>query len=314
MNQLISKIEAAGTIALFGHTNPDGDCIGSCLGLYNYISDNYPEKQVVVYLEPIPRKFWFLKGAERIISTPEDKRYDLAISLDCGDLARHGAFGDIFLAATDTVCMDHHKSNKGFGDYFCCVPDVSSTCEVIFEHLDAERISLACAEALYLGIVHDTGVFKFPCTGSRTMCIAGALLEKGVDSQKIIDDTFFRVTLPQNKLTGEALLHAELSLDGRMISTLVTKEMFQRHGAVKADTDGIVDKLRVTEGCEVACFVYQTGEASYKFSLRSIQRVDVSEIAVAFGGGGHARAAGFNGTGDIGELMKQVTDMVRERL
>ena len=160
MNKLIEKIEEVDSIALFGHTNPDGDCIGSCLGLFNYIRDNYPDKKVTVYLQQLVEKFKFLKGAAEVVSTPDDKKYDLGISLDCGDMDRHGEFGSIYKSARYTICFDHHRSNEGFGDYFVCEPDSSSCCEVLFGYLDYDKISKNCAEALYLGIVHDTGVFK----------------------------------------------------------------------------------------------------------------------------------------------------------
>ncbi len=310
----LNKIEAAQNIAILGHIRPDGDCVGSCLGAYNYILDNYAGKNVVVYLEEIPHKFRFLKGAENIRHTVCDIDYQLAISLDCGARDRHGKFVDIFGNAEDTICLDHHRSNEGFGNYFYCKPNASSTCEILYGHFSPEKISKACAEALYLGIVHDTGVFKYPSTSPETMRIAGEMISKGVSSQYIIDETFYKVTFNQNKLTGEALMNATLHLDGKAVSTCITLEMFQRYGASKEDTDGIVDKLRVTDGVEVAIFIYQLAEHVYKFSLRSIEIVDVSKISVSFGGGGHIRAAGFEAEGNVDDLLEQILEMIKEQL
>ncbi|MBO6114241.1 MAG: bifunctional oligoribonuclease/PAP phosphatase NrnA [Lachnospiraceae bacterium] len=314
MNKLIEKIETSNTIAIFGHMNPDGDCIGSCLGLWNYIRDNYEEKEVVVYLQPLHDKFRFLKGADKVVSTQDDRIYDLGISLDCGDTDRHGEFGEIFKKSIYTICFDHHRSNQGFGDFFHCEPDSSSCCEVLFNFLDFDKISTECAEALYLGIVHDTGVFKYQATTEETMTIAGKLISKGARSQYIIDETFFKVSYNQNKLTGRALLDSKLFMDGKVIASCITKEIFDEYNTSKDDTDGIIDKLRVTDGVEVAILAYQKGEDLYKYSLRSVRYIDVSVIATAFGGGGHVRAAGFDAKGSFDDNLKLILDMIMEQM
>ena len=313
MNKLIEMIEQAHSVAILGHTKPDGDCAGSCLGLYNYIIDNYPDKETVVYLEELPHSFGFLSGVERIVHEFEDKVYDLAVSLDCSDTDRHVHFGPIFRNAKTTACVDHHKSNEGFGDFFLCEPDTSSACEVLYKLLDDSLISRNCAEALYLGIVHDTGVFKYQSTSPDTMRIAGALMSKGLDTQKIIDDTFYKVSYNQNLLTGHALLHAKLFLGGKLIMTKLDEEDFEKFNAGKDDTEGIVDKIRVTEGIDVAVFAYRFPGKEWKFSLRSIRTVDVSVIATHFGGGGHVRAAGFNAD-NFEPAFEKVLKMAGEQL
>lgn len=314
MKEFLDKIMTAGKVAIVGHINPDGDCVGSCLGLYNFISDNYNDKQVDVYLQPIPRKFMFLKGAELIKHQPEDIQYDLCISLDCGDRDRHGDFAVVFAGAKTTACLDHHRSNAGFGDYFYLDADASSTCEVLYRHICQGDISLDTAECLYLGMVHDTGVFKYPATSEETMTIAGKLISKGVRTQFIIDETYYKVGYNQNRLTGEALLNSRLYCGGKVIVTCITNEMFERHHTTKEDTDGIVDKLRVTDGVEVAILAYQKGKSLYKFSFRSIEYVDVSKIAVSYGGGGHIRAAGVDIEGDFEATLKDILKMIEEQL
>lgn len=310
--ELVNLIQEAKTIGIFGHIRPDGDCVGSCLGLYHYIQDNF-EAKVTVYLEKIPEKFNFLKGADRICHEPQDITLDLAISLDCGNRERHGIFYDLYGKAKKSACLDHHRSNQGFGDYFDCDADASSACEVLYRYLNPELISLECAQCLYLGIVHDTGVFKYSACKKETMQIAGALLEKGVDAQKIIDDTFYRVSYKQNLLMGEAMQQAKLALSGKVVYTYVTKEMFARYDCGKEETDGIVDKIRLIDGVEVALFAYQM-EQSIKISLRSISYVDVSRIAVAYGGGGHIRAAGFEVKENFETALTQILKMIEEQL
>lgn len=309
-----NKIENAISIAILGHIRPDGDCVGSCLGLYNYIIDNYENKVVDVFLEPIVDKFKFISGSDKIKHEPVDKIYDLAVSLDCSDRDRHGDFINIFPNAKDTICLDHHKSNLGFGNYFYCDSEASSTCEVLFRHLDYDKIGIECAKAIYLGIVHDTGVFKYQATSCETMKIAGELLNKGVNSQQIIDDTFYKVSYKQNKITGEALLNAKLFYEGKVICSCITTDIFEKYEATKSDTDGIIDKLRVTDGVEVAIFIYQLDDNKYKFSLRSVSYVDVSKIAVSYGGGGHMRAAGFEASGDYEEILSDILGKIEEDL
>ncbi len=307
-------IDAASTISIVGHVHPDGDCVGSCLAVYNYITENYADKTVDVYLEALPAPFKFLSGSKKVKHELGKGRYDLSFSLDCSDTERHGKFAKSFSHAITTVTIDHHVTNKGFGDI--CVVDgaSSSTCEVIAEMLDMDKVSLATAECLYLGMVHDTGVFKYSCTGRRTMEIAGLLLEKGVRSDKIIDDTFYKKTYKQNLLMARTLLESRLFLKGKVILGVVTREMFRDARAVPQDTEGIVEQLRLTDGVEAAVFVYQLPKKQLKFSLRSKEYVDVSKIAEEFGGGGHIRAAGFETSLKYEEALNKVLERIEEQL
>ena len=173
------QVQTAQTIAISGHMNPDGDCIGSCLGLYTYIVEQYPEKEVTLFLEPVQDKFSFLKYADQITQEKKiDGPYDLFFSLDCSDTDRLHNFKGYFEEAKYKICVDHHFTNEGFGDLRFIVPDASSTCEVLFDMFAWDKISLECAQDLYMGIVHDTGVFKHTNTTRKTMETAGALLEK----------------------------------------------------------------------------------------------------------------------------------------
>ena len=290
MNDLIREIENADSIAITGHINPDGDCIGSTLGMYNYITSNYPGKKVQVYLQEFPDVFMFLNGASEVKHETDDEIYDLFMSLDCGDPDRFTPFAQYFETAKRTLCIDHHISNKGFGDVCYVEPQACSAAEAIFKLLDEDKINQPCAEALYMGIVHDTGVFKHSNTTRSAMTIAGILIEKGARPSFVIDETFYKKTLTQNKLLGYALLGMKQFANGKITHTLLTFEDFEKFGASKMDTDGIVDQLRLTSGTEVAFFMYQSGENEYKISLRANNIVNVSEIACSHGGGGHVKA------------------------
>lgn len=193
MGILDEMLEGKKTIVILGHVNPDGDCIGSCLGLYNYLKENYEGLEVSVYLEKIGVKFSFLSGFEDVHTEYDDtKTFDLCITSDASDVPRLGVFAPYRETAKDTFCVDHHITNKGMCRVNVIESWASSASEVMFRLLDKEKISKAVAECLYTGIAHDTGIFKFSSTSRQTMEIAGFLMEKGIDFQKIIDDSFLR--------------------------------------------------------------------------------------------------------------------------
>lgn len=314
MNDLIREIENADSIAITGHINPDGDCIGSTLGMYNYITSNYPDKKVQVYLQEFPDVFMFLNGASAVKHEADDEIYDLFMALDCGDTDRFEPFMNHYDTAKRRLCIDHHISNKGFGDVCYVEPGACSAAEAIFKLLDEDRINQPCAEALYMGIVHDTGVFKHSNTTRESMTIAGILIEKGARPSFVIDETFYRKTLTQNKLLGYALLGMKQFADGKITHTLLTWDDFAKFGASKMDTDGIVDQLRLTSGTEVAFFMYQSGSDEYKISLRSNEIVNVSQIACSHGGGGHVKAAGCNMKGDPEKIVAEIVAEIEKQL
>ncbi len=307
MNNLDSQLEGVATVAIAGHVRPDGDCVGSCLATYNYIRTQFPQIQAVVYLEPIPNLFKFMAGADEIRNDcSEDVSYDLFLALDCGDLGRLGAAAKYFESAKKTVCIDHHVSNQSFADENYIFPDASSTSELIFDLIDTDKITKEIAECIYTGIVHDTGVFQYSCTSAHTMEIAGILMEKGIDFPKIVDKTFFEKTYEQNRILGCALLKSQLHLGGTCISTVITRKEMEEYGVLPKHLEGIVSQLRSTKGVETAIFLYENEDGAYKVSMRSASVVDVAEIAVKFGGGGHARAAGITMSGEPEEIMAKL--------
>ena len=194
--------------------------------------------------------------------------------------------------ADKTINIDHHISNPGFADINCVFPDSSSTCEVIYELFDDKCIDMEIAEALYTGIVHDTGVFQYSCAGRRTMEIAGALSEKGINKSRIIDESFYEKTYKQNLILGRCLLESYLCLENQCIVSVATAEIMKEYDADTEDLEGIVNQLRITKGVKAAVFIYELSDKEYKVSLRANQNVNVSSAEAVFGGGGHIKAAG----------------------
>ncbi|MBQ4282614.1 MAG: bifunctional oligoribonuclease/PAP phosphatase NrnA [Lachnospira sp.] len=309
--KIANIISGAVTVGITGHIRPDGDCVGSTLGLYNYIKDNMPEIEVDVYLEEPGEEFSYLNGIREIKHTPvEGKVYDVFFVLDCSSLDRIEPFVNQFNSAKKTVCIDHHISNTGFADESLVIPSASSACEVLYGTFDEENVSKAVAECIYTGIIHDTGVFKYSATSALTMTIAGKMMEKGIDYSDIIDNSFYKKTYVQNQILGRALLESVLFYEGKCIFSVVTSKELEFYGVTGKELGGIVEQLRLTDGVEVAIFMYQVDDGEYKVSMRSKKIIDVSTIAVSFGGGGHVRAAGFNAKGTPHQIINRIGTMI----
>lgn len=303
INEILS---GAKNVGITGHVRPDGDCIGACLGLYNYICDNMPEINVQVFLEKTAPEFDFIKNIDKISNVPTDDKFDVFFVMDCSTMDRFEPFKECFVNSGKRVCIDHHVSNADFADLQLVIPESSSTCEVLFGTLEEDLISKATAECIYTGIVHDTGVFKYGCTSSKTMEIAGKMMDKGIAYTEIIDNSFYKKTYVQNQILGRALLESILFYDGRCIFSAVTKKEMDFYGIDGKGLSGIIEQLRLTEGVEVAIFLYETGVSEYKVSLRSKSYVDVSKVAIYFGGGGHKKAAGCTMQGTVHDIINNL--------
>jgi len=313
MNKLLELIENAKNIAITGHVSPDGDCTGSTLALYNYITENFEGKQVRVCLEKPSIKFSYMNGFDLISEDPFSEA-DLLVSLDASDRERLGSRGVMLDTAKESICIDHHVTNTNFAKFNIVEDFRSSTCELLYTLLDYNKISVNTAVCLYTGIVHDSGVFKYQSTTRQTMEIAGALIDKGFDFTKIIDDTYFKKNFNATRLLGLVLTNAKLIFDGKCCYGLLDYDTWTGYIDDKKKMDGIIDNLRNIDGVEIALFMYETAKDEHKVSLRSIN-ADVSAIATALGGGGHMRAAGATVHGKADELLENtILPMIKKEL
>ncbi|MDL2250645.1 bifunctional oligoribonuclease/PAP phosphatase NrnA [Lachnospiraceae bacterium OttesenSCG-928-J05] len=312
---LTKVLDGVKTVAIGGHIRPDGDCVGSCLGMYLYLTKVYPEVKVDVYLQRFSKTFGFLQRIEDIKhEVTGEKEYDLFISLDCGDRERLGFTLPLFDKAKRTLCIDHHESNNAFADVNYIYPEASSTAELVYDLLDKDEIDTGIAQAIYLGIVHDTGVFQYSNVAPSTFQAAAFLITKEIDAPRIISETFYAKTYAQNQILGRTLLESFLLLEGKVIAGSVSRRVMDFYGVNPGDFEGIVSQMRVTEGVEVAIFMYELEPGNFKVSLRSKDIVDVNRIAAYFGGGGHKKAAGFNMAGTAHDITNNVTKFVAEQL
>ena len=308
-------LENVTTAVIAGHTRPDGDCAGATLALYNYIRDNYPQVHVDLYLEPVAEVYKVIKNSDRIISDYDrDFTYDVFFALDSSDKERLAGAVKYFDAARRTVCIDHHISNEGFADENIIFPKASSTCEVLADLMDMDAVDVAVAEALYIGIICDTGCFKHSNTSEQTMNVTGKLISKGIRFSKLTDEVFYQKTYMQNQLLGRCPLESFLVFSGQCIVSVADRKVMDFYEAASSDLEGVIDQMRITKGVEVAVLLTEIGDHKYKVSMRSNELVDVAKIAGIYGGGGHIRAAGCTMSGTKYDVINNLTMFIEEQL
>ena len=311
MTGLREIAQGAKTILIAGHLRPDGDCVGAAAAAYLYLKKIYPEAQISAYVEKVPEVYRFLDPEHSIFveKLPEGP-VDLFLSLDSSSKDRLGEAERLFDTAGRTACIDHHVSNLGYARENFVEAGSSSACEVLYGLMEEELIDTRIAEAIYIGIIMDTGVFRYSNTSKKTMEIAGSLMEKGVPFWKYIDECFYQRTYTQTQLLGRTLLTSMRLMEGRVIVATVTRRMLEFYGAQTEDIEGIIDQLRVTKGVEVALLLQEIDDQQYKVSMRSNTFVDVSKIAVYFGGGGHVKAAGRTMRGSLHDVVNNITEHI----
>lgn len=312
---LMEVCKGATDIGISAHIRPDGDAVGSCLALYHYLKNMMPEVSVKVFLENPPACFSKMEGIENVDSSfPEHESFDVFFALDVAkEESRMGASFPYAQAAKCVVNIDHHISNKnGSGDINYVLPEAAATCQVLYELMDEQWIDVKVAEALYIGIIHDSGVFQYSNTSPRTMEIGAKLISYGFPFNELIEETFYQKTYLQNQLLGRALLESIRIMDGRVIVSCLDRKAIEFYESVTQDYEGIVNQLRNTKGVDCAMFIYEFSPMTFKVSLRSNEKVDVSKVAEFFGGGGHKRAAGCTLNGTYHDVVNNVAAQIEK--
>ncbi len=316
-----AEIRGRDRFLLTAHEGPDGDALGSLLGMHHLLTRL--GKDSVMFLAakefPLPVEYRFLPLEEVFHEAPVDVAARTIVFLDCGNVDRMPVD---FLTAGDnfTINIDHHHDNTLFGDLNLVEVGASSTAEIVYElaALLGVRLTPEMASALYVGLVTDTGKFMYENTSARTHQIAADLIEAGVE----IDETYRRlyehVPIEKLRLLSRALDGLERYCDGALVLARIDGEDYAASGAGEEMTEGIIDHLRSVEGAIVAALIRDLGNrgsAARKVSLRSSGGdVDVSAIARANGGGGHKRAAGFSTDLDSDAVVAMLCAAVAEQL
>lgn len=311
--KIIDELKDAKTIAISGHIRPDGDCVGSVMGLYLYLQKEMPESQIDVYLDKPADIFDCISHIHDIKSGFNvNQTYDAFVVLDTAP-DRLGDAEPIYRNARKKINIDHHISNTGFGDVSVVEPERSSTAELLYDLMRPEMIDEEIAKAIYIGIIHDTGVLRYSNTSPRTLQVVGELIKFGFDFPQIIEETFYEKTYCQTQIMGRAVTESVCFMEDRCIVSMVSRRMMEFYQVTSKDLDGIVNQLQSVRGVDCAIFMYETGESEYKVSMRSNGKVDVSAVAMKFGGGGHVRAAGCTVSGTYQDIIDKLSIEIAEQ-
>ncbi len=310
--ELIKKINSSKKIAIFNHTNPDGDALGSAFGLKLCLLAL--GKQADVFLregDELTKEYKLLKGTKSQGLSIKD--CDLKIAVDCADLERLGTLSSAFDG--ETVAIDHHITHTPFAKTTVVVPSAPATGEIIFDLAKALGVSLThdIAYNLYMAIVCDTGSFKFSSTTPKTHTTAAELMETGINISDMTKKLFDTKTPEYLAMYKKGIENLELFSNGKVALLAFCENDFLDAGLTEADADAIVNLPNSIQGAEVGVYIRQR-EDGFKVSLRSNSVLDVSKIAVHFGGGGHERASGFTLKMPLDEVKKIVTDKLEAEL
>lgn len=293
LDNIIEEIDKAKNIVILTHEMPDGDAIGSSLALYAGLKQL--GKDIDVVIPEYSKTYEFLPNSSEIKKEGRNEVYDLAIALDCGDIKRLNGFAKYFEDANTTISIDHHSSNTMFADYNFVNPTAPACAQILVIVLEALGVIIdkEIGTCLLTGIITDTGGFKYKGVTAETFEFVAELLNRGVNVSDVYKKVLQTISKTRFELTRIATNRLEFLEDGKITFTYITKEDEQKLGAGINDHDGIVERGRDIEGVEVSIFLRET-DNGYKISLRSNEYVNVSDICLMFGGGGHIRAAGGN--------------------
>lgn len=302
-------------IAIFPHVNPDGDAIGSAVGLCHFLREEGKTANVIS-AKDIEYKIRFLMDKLPFVSPEEAEEikedWDLIVVVDCGDIKRIEDRAHL-IEDRPIVVIDHHKTNGGFGDYNFIYPNMPATCEIIYNMIEAYggTLSPIAAEALYTGLLTDTGSYQYSNANAQTLRVGAELLDTGMDKSEVIFHLYQNEKPQLIKLETMALSKAEYYFGGRLALTCVDAAMLSETGAEMSDSGEISSKLRNIAGVVVACLLKEeadehAGTLTTKVSARALKGYDLTKIASFFGGGGHIAAAGFTIKADKEEAKARV--------
>jgi phosphoesterase RecJ-like protein len=319
MRAAVEAISRESEIVLACHQGPDGDALGSMQALALALRARGVKAIASWGSDPfvLPKHYAFMPGLEGLTEpSAVPAAPGLMVTFDCGSFERLGTLEPNARAARELVVVDHHVSNDSFGTINLVDPNVAASAVVVYRLLEALGAPLDhdIAVCLYTGILTDTGCFKYRNTTPEIHDIAGNLLSYGIphdDIARIVYDTH---PVGYLKLLGRALDRAEVISDAGMIWTWVTREDLESNRLDMEDTEGVIDAVRTADTAEVACVLKELRDGAYKVSMRSKGGVNVGAICEAFGGGGHAFAAGFTANGaDPRATAESVADALRQQ-
>ncbi len=316
IDRVVEAIRAHRTFCIVGHIRPDGDCVGSQLGLALALKNE--GKQVACWNEdPIPEKYQFL-DTEKLYSKPRDNQaFDCVIATDAASLERTGKVADCIKQRKVLINIDHHESNTRFGDINWVSPREPSTGELVFRLLKIAKwpITKPIADCLFTAVSTDTGSFQYPSTRPGTYHVAGELVRRGANLAKICDEVYQSYPVSRARLLRQVYNKFRLTHENRIAYFWLKKADFARTGADSSDSEGLIDHIRAIAPVVVACVFEEVEPNLTRISLRSkSDKINVNEIAAQFGGGGHPAAAGARIEGTPLSTQRKVIAVLKKAI
>jgi phosphoesterase RecJ-like protein len=315
-DRILEGLRENRTFCIVGHVRPDGDCIGSQLGLTLALRDQ--GKQVVCWNEDaLPDKLAFLDPGHLVQKPRRGRSFDCVIATDCASFERLGKAGKCIGRRKLFLNLDHHASNTRYGDINWVSAREPSTGELIFRLLKVARwpITPAIADCLFTAVSTDTGSFQYPSTRPSTFHVGAELVTRGANLEKISDEVYESFSLARMRLLQHVYNHFHLVHDNQIAYFRLKPADYARTGAAKDDSEGLIDHIRAIAPVVVACMFEEVGPGLTRISLRSkSQKIDVNQIASQFGGGGHQAAAGAKISGPPMSVQRRVIAAVKRAL
>ncbi len=314
--EILNLINNSSNVLIITHINPDGDTLGSSSALRSYIGDR---ADILIQIEdnfnfPLTYNFLpYLNEAVNLSTLKDD--YDLVIALDCASIDRIlDKPRKIFEACRNTIVIDHHKTNKGFGKINYIKGGISSTGEVLFDLFEKLNIKITSQMAigLYSAILTDTGCFKYESATPHTFEIAQKLSELGINTSEIADLCY--TNKPKNLILfqSEVINNAQFILNDKIAYTLITKDIIEKYSAKDEYTEGICETLRSVRNVEIAFVIKETDFGS-KVSIRT-KEIDATKISSEFNGGGHKRASGCTIKEPVNRAAEKILQVAKSLL
>jgi bifunctional oligoribonuclease and PAP phosphatase NrnA len=316
IDRILGEISAHKTFCIVGHVRPDGDCIGSQLGLTLALR-NQGKKVACWNEDPMPAKLAFLDPDKLVQKPRPGTNFDCVIATDCASFERLGKAGSGLGQRKLLINIDHHASNTRYGDINWISDQEPSTGEIIFRLMKVANwpITPEIANCLFTAVSTDTGSFQYPSTRPSTYNVAGELVKRGANLAKICDEVYQSYPLSRARLLRHVYNHFHLTHDNQIAYFWLKKADFDRTGAVADDSEGLIDHIRAIEPVVVACLFEELSPDMTRISLRSKRdNVNVNEIASSFGGGGHRAAAGARIPGKPLTIQRRVIAAVKQAL
>lgn len=310
LDSILEEIKKAETIVILTHENPDGDAIGSSLAMY--IALTKMGKNADVVIPEFPRIYNFLPESDKIKKEGNKEAYDLAIAVDCATIKLLNGFANYFETAKTKITIDHHGTNTMFGDINFVNPDSPACAQVLISIIEYFGIEIdkEIGTCILSGIITDTGGFQYQSTAPETFEFASELLKKGVNISDIYKRVMNTKSISSFELRKRAINRMEFLEDGKIAITYITKQDEEETNAETGDYDGIVEEGRDIEGVEVSIFIRETNKG-FKASLRSNSYVNVSDVCLMFGGGGHFHAAGCTISQSLEQVKEKIINQVK---